>query len=60
MGVASDATLDQVKTAYTVLLEAHRPDRVATMGKDIQELAKKKSHEIDRAFAAALTQLNKG
>ena len=60
LGVPSDATLDQVKTAYSALLEAHRPDRVSTMGKDIQELAEKKTKEIDGAYIAALTQLNKG
>jgi DnaJ like chaperone protein len=57
LSVPSDATLEQVKSAYRRLMAEYHPDKVATMGKEIRELAEKKSKQINQAYTAALGQL---
>lgn len=49
LGVSPDATDDEVRKAYRNLVRQHHPDRVATLGEDVKEAAKKKMQEINEA-----------
>ena len=49
LGVSPDATDDEVRKAYRNLVRQHHPDRVATLGNDVLEAAKKKMQEINEA-----------
>ncbi len=49
LGISPDATDDEVRKAYRNLVRQHHPDRVATLGNDILEAAKKKMQEINEA-----------
>lgn len=49
LGVSPEASDDEVRRAYKTLVLKHHPDRVATLGDDIREAAKKKFQEINAA-----------
>ena len=49
LGISPDATDEEVRKAYRNLVRQHHPDRVATLGNDILEAAKKKMQEINEA-----------
>ncbi len=49
LGVSPDATDEEVRKAYRNLVRQHHPDRVATLGEDIKEAAKRKMQEINEA-----------
>lgn len=56
LGITKDATDDEVRKAYRKLALKYHPDRVATLGDDVKEAAKKKFQELndakDRIFKA--------
>lgn len=49
LGVSPEATDKEVRNAYLSLVRKHHPDRVATLGDDVKEAAKKKMQEINDA-----------
>jgi len=49
LGIPSTATDDEVRRAYRKMALQYHPDRVATLGKDVQENAKRKFQEINEA-----------
>lgn len=49
LGIAPTATDDEVRRTYRNLVRQHHPDRVATLGNDVVEAAKKKMQEINDA-----------
>lgn len=49
LGINSDATDDEVRKAYREQVKKNHPDRVATLGDDVKEAAKKKMQEINDA-----------
>ena len=49
LGVSPSATDDEVKAAYRKMALKHHPDRVSTLGDDIQKAAEKKFQEINDA-----------
>lgn len=50
LGVPSSATDDEVKKAYRKLAKKHHPDKVASLGEEIQQAAQEKFQKIQRAY----------
>jgi len=53
LGVAPDATHEQIVTAYRARMSEYHPDKVASLGPDIRALAEQKAKEINAAYAEA-------
>jgi preprotein translocase subunit Sec63 len=51
LGVPHGATPDVVTRAYRDRLKEYHPDRVASLGADLQELAHRKTLDIQRAYS---------
>ena len=51
LGVPRGATHDDVTQAYRERLKEYHPDRVASLGAELQDLAHKKTLDIQRAYA---------
>ena len=51
LGVARDATRDEIVRAYREQLKRYHPDRVADLGPELQEVAHRKTVELQRAYA---------
>lgn len=49
LGIAPDATDDEVKAAYRKMALKHHPDRVAALGEDVRKEAENKFQEINAA-----------
>jgi DnaJ like chaperone protein len=54
LNVSPDASMDEIRQAYRVLMSQYHPDKVARLGEDLKKLAERKSREITRAYRAAL------
>ncbi|WP_083823003.1 J domain-containing protein [Actimicrobium sp. CCI2.3] len=54
LSVSRSASLDEVKTAYRSLIRQYHPDKVATLGQELRELAERKSKVINQAYSDAL------
>jgi len=50
LGVSSIATIGEIKAAYQKLMSQYHPDKVATLGTEIREVAERKSKEINAAY----------
>ncbi len=57
LGVAKNASRDQVVAAYQAKIAEYQPDKVAHMPPDIRALAEKRSAEIYAAYERALLVL---
>jgi DnaJ domain len=51
-----DASIEQVRDAYRRLISQYHPDKVASLGRELQELAEAKSKEIAIAYQAAVIE----
>ena len=51
LGLALDATQEEIRSAYVTLAKQYHPDKVAHLGKDLQILAEKRFKEIQQAYA---------
>ena len=51
--VPRDATPAAVQLAYRKLMRQYHPDRVATLGAELQELAERKAKQINAAYEEA-------
>lgn len=50
LGLKLSSTKEEVYSAYKTLLKQNHPDKVANLSKEIQEIAKTKTIEINQAF----------
>ena len=51
--VPETATLEDIRSAYKILIAQYHPDKVATLGDEIKILAERKAKEINNAYALA-------
>ena len=51
LGVSPGATQEEIRAAYISLAKQYHPDKVAHLGKELQELADKRFKEIQQAYA---------
>jgi DnaJ like chaperone protein len=54
LAVSPSATADEIKAAYRALMSQYHPDKVASLGVELQVLAERKSKEISAAYREAL------
>jgi hypothetical protein len=54
--IARDADVDEIREAYRRLISQYHPDKVAALGRELQELAEAKSKEIGNAYQEALME----
>jgi len=51
LGVARGASQDEIARAYREQLKRYHPDRVADLGPELQQVAHRKTVELQRAYA---------
>jgi DnaJ like chaperone protein len=54
--VARDASVEEIRAAYRRLISQYHPDKVATLGQALRELAEVKSRDITHAYQAAIRE----
>jgi DnaJ like chaperone protein len=54
LGVLPDASVEDIKRAYKVLMSQYHPDKVATLGEELRALAESKSKDITSAYREAM------
>lgn len=54
LGVSEQASPEEIREAYRSLMAQYHPDKVASLGPEIRELALRKSQQITEAYRAAL------
>ena len=52
LGITPDATDEEVKKAYRKMAVKYHPDKVATLGADVQKAAEEKFKAISQAYEA--------
>ena len=52
----ADASLEDIRDAYRRLISQYHPDKVASLGRELQELAEAKSKDIAVAYQAAVIE----
>ncbi len=52
LGVAADATLDEVRGAYQRLMREHHPDLATSRGRDAEASAEANAKRLSRAYEA--------
>lgn len=58
LGLSEGASVESIKSAYKNLIKKYHPDRVSSLSKSEQEVAYKKSQEINLAYAILEKYLN--
>ena len=53
--VSKNASVDEIQAAYKTLIRQYHPDKVATLGEELQALAEEKSKAINAAYQAGLS-----
>jgi DnaJ-domain-containing protein 1 len=53
LGVSQRATFDDAKAAYRTKIKQYHPDRVVGLGEEFQQLADRKTKELNEAFNVA-------
>lgn len=54
LGVRPDAPITEIKAAYRKLMAQYHPDKVSSLGRELQELAEAKSKELTQAYRRAM------
>lgn len=50
LGIRHGASQEEIKKAYYELVKQYHPDRVNSLGPELQELARKKTSQLNRAY----------
>ncbi|MBI5326005.1 MAG: DnaJ domain-containing protein [Ignavibacteriae bacterium] len=50
LGLTSKASNDEIKSGYKQKMKEYHPDRVASLGAELRQLAEKKTQEINKAY----------
>lgn len=58
--VSPDATADEIKQAYRRLIQQYHPDKVASLGVELRDLAAVRSREITAAYQEGLAVRSPG
>jgi DnaJ domain len=53
LGVSEGSSLDEAKAAYRTKIKQYHPDRVVGLGEEFQQLADRKTKELNEAFNEA-------
>jgi len=54
LSVSPNATVEDIRTAYRKLMSQYHPDKVATLGQELRDLAEHKSKQITTAYRQAM------
>lgn len=57
LGIPSNAGIEEIRRAYKVLIGQYHPDKVATLGTELRDLAEIKSKQITTAYREAMRSL---
>ena len=52
LGISKSATADEIKKAYRKMAIKYHPDKVATLGEDVQKAAEEKFKAVNQAYEA--------
>ncbi|OGU13576.1 MAG: hypothetical protein A2X61_02100 [Ignavibacteria bacterium GWB2_35_12] len=50
LGLKSEATNDEIKSAYKQKVKEYHPDRVANLGEELKQLAEQKTQQINKSY----------
>lgn len=54
LDIDANASLEEIRAAYQRRMSEYQPDKVASLGAELRELAERKSREITAAYQEAL------
>jgi preprotein translocase subunit Sec63 len=54
LNIEANASVEDIKSAYQRLISQYHPDKVASLGQELRELAESKSKEITVAYREAM------
>jgi DnaJ like chaperone protein len=54
LGVSAKASPEEIREAYRKLIAQYHPDKVASLGPEIREVAHRKSQQITEAYRTAM------
>ncbi|MBU3580778.1 DnaJ domain-containing protein [Polynucleobacter sp. AP-Capit-er-40B-B4] len=58
LDLPSSASMDEVKAAYKRKISMYHPDKVSTMGPEFNEIAQRKTKQINAAYDEAIRSFN--
>ncbi len=56
--LSKNSSIDDIKAAYKNKIKEYHPDKVNSLGKEIQELAQRKTQDINEAYSILRKALN--
>lgn len=56
LGVAPDASTEEIRRAYKSLMSQYHPDKVASLGPELRDLCERKTKEINTAYDQAIAE----
>jgi DnaJ like chaperone protein len=56
LDISAEASTEEIRAAYRQLLSQYHPDKVASLGPELRELAKRKTQDIIDAYQVGMRQ----